>query len=236
MDKQKLAQIALYLFYGNAIINLLAQVMKNEVVDYITKPLIMSTLLVYYLAGRREKSNTLSYLIIGAILFSWSGDILLMLQARHESLFVFGLGSFLVAHLCYIPAYGKAVYAERSEDSKSFVRTRIAFLIFVGLALIYILHPQLGEMLVPVSLYTIVIITMAIAAVMRKGRTVDKSFIMVYSGALLFIMSDAMIAINKFLDPLVQARLLIMATYIAAQLLIIKGILMHEKATEQSAE
>jgi uncharacterized membrane protein YhhN len=91
-------------------------------------------------------------------------------------------------------------------------------------------------MLVPVSLYTIVIITMAIAAVMRKGRTIDKSFIMVYSGALLFIMSDAMIAINKFLNPLVQARLLIMATYIAAQLLIIKGILIHENATEQTAE
>lgn len=236
MNKQKLSQAALYLFYGNAIINLFAQVMKSDWVDFITKPLIMSTLLVYYLAGRKEKTNNLSYLMIAAIFFSWSGDIILMLQIRHENLFVFGLGSFLVAHLCYIPAYGKAVYAEKSEESKSFIRTRIAFLIFVGLALIYILYPKLGEMLVPVSLYTIVIITMAIAAVMRKGRTIDKSFIMVYSGALLFIMSDAMIAINKFLNPLVQARLLIMATYIAAQLLIIKGILIHENATEQSAE
>jgi uncharacterized membrane protein YhhN len=77
---------------------------------------------------------------------------------------------------------------------------------------------------------------MAIAAVMRKGRTVDKSFIMVYSGALLFIMSDAMIAINKFLNPLVQARLLIMSTYIAAQLLIVKGILVHEHSIEASGE
>jgi uncharacterized membrane protein YhhN len=59
---------------------------------------------------------------------------------------------------------------------------------------------------------------------------------MVYSGALLFIMSDAMIAINKFLNPLVQARLLIMATYIAAQFLIVKGVLIHEKSIEQSVE
>jgi FixJ family two-component response regulator len=49
MDKKRSPQIALYLFYGNAIINLLAQVMNSEVVDYITKPLIMSSLLVYYL-------------------------------------------------------------------------------------------------------------------------------------------------------------------------------------------
>mgnify|MGYP000352624917 CR=1 FL=1 len=79
----------------------------------------------------------------------------------------------------------------------------------------------------PVVLYTMVIITMAIYALLRRGWTRDKSFIMVYSGALLFIMSDAMIAINKFMNPIVQARLLIMATYIAGQFLIAKGILAH---------
>jgi uncharacterized membrane protein YhhN len=98
------------------------------------------------------------------------------------------------------------------------------------------LHPNLNDLLFPVILYTIVIIAMAIFAVRRKGRTIDKSFIMVYSGALLFIMSDAMIAIDKFLNPLVQARLLIMATYIAAQLLIVKGIIVHEKTIVQPSE
>jgi uncharacterized membrane protein YhhN len=236
MKKEKRAQFAIYFFYGNAIINLLAQIVKIDVIDYITKPLIMSSLLIYYLAGRKEKANTLTSLMIAAIFFSWCGDIILMLQGSNEKLFVFGLASFLIAHLFYIPAYGKAVNQDKSEVNQSFIRTRIAFLLFVGLALIYILYPRLEEMLIPVSLYTIVIITMAIAAVMRKGRTIDKSFIMVYSGALLFIMSDSMIAINKFLNPLVQARLLIMATYIAAQLLIVKGILMHENATAKPAE
>lgn len=236
MKKEKLSQVALYFFYGNAIINLLAQIVKIEIIDYITKPLIMSSLLIFYLAGRKEKANTLTRLMIAAIFFSWCGDIILMLQGSYEKLFVFGLASFLIAHLFYIPAYGKAVNQGDSEASQSFIRTRIAFLLFVGIALIYILYPRLEEMLIPVSLYTIVIITMAVAAVRRKGRTIDKSFIMVYSGALLFIMSDSMIAINKFLNPLVQARLLIMATYIAAQFLIVKGILIHENATAQAAE
>jgi uncharacterized membrane protein YhhN len=236
MNKEKIARLVLYFFYINAIANLFAQVMNSDLMDFITKPLIMISLLIYYLSSRNQKTNMLTYLMIGAMFFSWCGDILLMLQAKHEGLFVFGLASFLIAHLLYILSYGRAVYPEKSKDSKTFIRTRIAFLIFVGLALIYMLSPKLDQLFIPVGLYTIVIVTMAIAAVMRKGRTVDKSFIMVYSGALLFIMSDAMIAINKFLNPLVQARLLIMSTYIAAQLLIVKGILVHEHSIEASGE
>ncbi len=234
MNKEKISRILLYIFYINAIANLIAQIIKSEWLDFITKPLIMSTLLIYYLVSRQQKANTLTYFMIGAVVFSWFGDIILMLQVRFEGMFVIGLASFLIAHLFYILTYGKAVAQDQSEDSKTFIRTRIAFLIFVGLALIYLLLPSLDNMLIPIALYTIVIISMAIAAVLRKGRTIDKSFIMVYSGALLFIMSDAMIAINKFLNPLVQARLLIMATYIAAQFLIVKGILVHEKAIESS--
>jgi uncharacterized membrane protein YhhN len=236
MKKEKLSQVVLYLFYVNAIVNLFTQVTKNELLDFVTKPLIMITLLVYYLAGRKEKPNTLTYLAIGAILFSWCGDIILMLQGRYDGLFVFGLAAFLIAHLFYIATYRKAVLPERSAESRSFIRTRIAFLIFVGAALIYILYPNLENMLVPVILYTFVIISMAIAGVLRKGRTVEKSFIMVYSGALLFIMSDSMIAINKFLNPLVQAQLMIMATYIAAQFLIVKGLLAHENSKEAPDE
>ncbi len=234
MNREKISRLALYAFYVNAIANLFAQVMKSELLDFITKPLIMNTILIYYLTGRDKKVNTLTYLMIGAIFFSWGGDIILMLQGRMEGMFVFGLASFLIAHLFYITVYTKAIHQVTADDSKSFIRTRIVFLVFIGLALIYMLYPNLGDMLIPVVLYTMVIISMAISAVLRKGKTIDKSFIMVYSGALLFIMSDAMIAINKFLNPLVQARLMIMATYITAQLLIVKGILAHEKSIEIS--
>ena len=71
---------------------------------------------------------------------------------------------------------------------------------------------------------------MGIFALIRRGWTLEKSFIMVYSGALLFIMSDALLAINKFMNPIVQARLLIMATYISAQFLIVRGIMLHENS------
>lgn len=229
MNKSKLSKIALYSFFVVSIANLITQIIEIEWLDMVTKPLLMITLLIYYLTSREGKLNKLSNLILGAVVFSWFGDILLMLQGRFDYLFIFGLGAFLIAHVFYVFAYIAAKHESGQESAASFIRMRMVFLLFVGMALMYMLYPNLGELLIPVTLYTIVIISMGISALLRRGKTTDKSFIMVYSGALLFIMSDAMIGINKFMSPLVQANLLIMATYISAQFLIIKGILAHEQ-------
>ncbi len=233
MDNKNLSQAGLYGFYFAAILNLIEQVIKIGWIDMATKPLLMITLLIYYLFGRKDKWSLLAKLMTGALIFSWMGDVLLMLQGKVEGIFVFGLAAFLIAHIFYIFAYKQAKFSSPGELNNSFIRMRIIFLVFIGAALIYMLYPYLGELLYPVILYTIVIISMGIFALLRRGWTVDKSFIMVYSGALLFIMSDAMIAINKFMSPLFQARLLIMATYIAAQFLIVKGILIHENTDEE---
>lgn len=229
MNKSKLSKIALYSFFVVSIANLITQIIELEWLDIVTKPLLMITLLIYYLTSREGKLNKLSNLILGAVVFSWFGDILLMLQGRFDYLFIFGLGAFLIAHVLYVFAYNAAKHKSSQESAASFIRMRMVFLLFVGMALMYMLYPNLGELLIPVTIYTIVIISMGISALLRRGKTTDKSFIMVYSGALLFIMSDAMIGINKFMSPLVQANLLIMATYISAQFLIIKGILVHEQ-------
>ena len=230
MNKSHLSNFSIYGFYVVSIVNLIEQVVKIGWLDLATKPLLMIMLMLYYLSARKETSSNLSKLMMGALVFSWFGDLLLMLQEKIEGVFIFGLASFLVAHIFYIFTYKLAKYKDLGELKKSFIHTRIVFLMFIGGALIYMLYPYLGELLIPVILYTIVIITMGVFALLRRGWTLDKSFIMVYSGALLFIMSDSMIAINKFMSPIVQARLLIMATYIAAQFLIVKGILAHENS------
>jgi uncharacterized membrane protein YhhN len=228
MSKNTVSQWALSLFFANAVANLIAQVLDIWWLDWITKPLIMGTLLTYYLSRSDFKKSRYSNLLVAAMVFSWVGDVVLMIHSKQQYLFIVGLASFLVAHLFYIFTFAGAVKPAFSDDSKHFLRTRIAFLIFVGLALLYVLYPVLDEMLVSVVLYTSVIIVMAITAARRKGRTVESSFVMVYSGAILFIMSDSMLAVNKFLNPFFQASTVIMATYIAAQFLIVKGIATHE--------
>lgn len=232
MDKRSFSQFWLYAFFIVSIVNLLNQIVKIEWINMTTKPLLLVTLLVYYLSSRMESPNKLALLIAGALGFSWIGDVLLMLQGQMEVLFMAGLLAFLLAHLLYILAYWQAIKQSNDHSYGAFVHLRIIFLIFVGGALVYMLYPSLGSLRLPVIVYTTVIIFMGISALMRRGRTSEKSFVLVYSGALLFIMSDAMLAINKFLYPLVQADLLIMASYISAQYLIIKGILIHENRLE----
>ena len=233
MSRFQLSRISLYLFYLVSVINLIEQIVKIGWLDMSTKPLLMPVLMIYYLSSKSQKTSSLSKLMIGALAFSWIGDILLMFQGKLEGIFIFGLAAFLIAHVFYIFSYKLARFDVPQSQNRSFINTRIIFLIFIGMALIYMLYPTLGNLLVPVVLYTGVIITMGIFALLRRGWTIEKSFIMVYSGALLFIMSDAIIAINKFMNPIVQARLLIMATYIAAQFLIVKGILAHENADSE---
>lgn len=228
MTKSTLSTYARIAFYIFAILNLSEQVVKTGWLDLATKPFLMIPLLLFYLSARAKKTDSLSKFIVGALVFSWFGDLLLMLQGQFDGLFIFGLAAFLIAHICYIFGFRLAKFQATSLSNRSYMHARLVFLIFIGGTLIYMLYPYLEEMLVPVISYTVVIISMAIAALLRRGWTVDKSFTMVYSGALLFIMSDAMIAIDKFMNPIVQGRLLIMATYIAAQFLIIKGILAHE--------
>jgi uncharacterized membrane protein YhhN len=79
----------------------------------------------------------------------------------------------------------------------------------------------------PVLLYALVITLMALSALFRYGRTSMKSFALVFGGSILFIMSDSLLAVNKFIEPLALADFWIMVTYIGAQYLIVSGILNH---------
>ena len=102
MRKHRINSYALYTFYTCSIINLLEQIVRTGWLDMATKPLLMVTLLLYYLTAPTDKSTTLSRLVVAALVFSWFGDILLMLQHQVEGLFIFGLAAFLIAHVFYI--------------------------------------------------------------------------------------------------------------------------------------
>lgn len=68
---------------------------------------------------------------------------------------------------------------------------------------------------------------MATTAMERYGKCNSESFWQVYIGAVFFLISDSMIAINKFYQPIEEAGIIIMGTYCIAQLLIVMGIRAH---------
>jgi len=94
-----------------------------------------------------------------------------------------------------------------------------------GAMILWLLWGGLKEMKLPVTLYTLVILTMLTAAINRKGKVNPHSYRLVLAGAILFVLSDSMIAINKFNQPFELARVAIMTSYVTAQYLIAIGCL-----------
>ena len=82
-------------------------------------------------------------------------------------------------------------------------------------------------MLIPVMAYAIVLLTMGVWAHKRRGATTNSSFRYVSAGVILFVISDSLIAINMFAFDVPGERLLVMSTYMAAQFLIVQGLLKH---------
>ncbi len=189
--------------------------------SYAIKPLITISLMIFYVYHTQLKGRFAKRLFTG-LLFGLFGDSFLMFEHINSSFFMYGLICFLIGHLCYISAFFLDYSWNPSLEKKA---TRIALVIFgvfcVGFYLY--LRPNLGEMKIPVMIYAFVISIMGIMAVNRKGRVNTFSFNMILIGAILFVISDAILAINKFSLPFPYASIPIMATYMLAQYLITVG-------------
>lgn len=196
----------------------------NEV-HLIAKPLIVLGLIGHYYF----QSNNRSAIFIWALVFGCAGDVLLLFQG--ELFFIAGLVSFLIGHVLYILCYRQFQYADKTKEllGPQKVRFSLPFILF-GTGLFVILFPVLGDMKIPVAIYTLVLTLMVINALLRYGRTTSQSFLFVFLGAILFVASDSMLAINKFLHPFSSAGVMVMLTYCVAQLLIVEGVLAHENA------
>jgi uncharacterized membrane protein YhhN len=188
----------------------------------LTKPLIMISLIGYYVTSVTVRSG----IVIAAMIFSLAGDVLLM----NPDYFIPGLVAFLLSHVLYIFAYRKHQWEESTSALTGVHRTRLAFpILLAGTGLVVILYPSLGDLKIPVIVYATVISLMAMTALFRYGKTNQKSFWLVFAGAILFMMSDSILAINKFLTPLDMGGFFIMLTYISAQYCIVMGLLEHER-------
>jgi uncharacterized membrane protein YhhN len=119
-----------------------------------------------------------------------------------------------------------AFFSTRGENILFFKKIYLVSLVILyGMVLIYILYNHLGDMRIPVIVYAVVILTMLTSALNREKKVNKQSFLLVLLGALFFVLSDSLIAINKFAFPFALSRIAIMSTYITAQYLIALGCL-----------
>lgn len=193
---------------------------------FFSKPLIILGLIGYFYQITRPISSTLlSKSILGALIFSLLGDILLL----WDHLFIYGIGAFLLAHVCYIIGFKVAQKAPESLLNVNFVKTFFVNLpiYFLAAFTFYMINPSLGSLKIPVIVYIIVIVSMVTTARERYGKCNPASFWQVFIGASLFFISDGVIALDKFYLPVPDANIIIMGTYAIAQLMIVMGIRSH---------
>lgn len=171
------------------------------------KALPIILLITLFSASQLRRNPT----VLLVILFSATGDVLLALNL--ENGFTLGLGAFLLAQLCY----AKALFNWRHWSNWK--------LFPIGLLLVFILLccwliiPHSGAKLIPIIIYMLALSAMAISAI-AASQTYDKLIV----GAFLFVISDALIAINKFVFTVPLQDYLIMSSYYMAQFLLISSI------------
>lgn len=179
--------------------------------EYIFKPL--TTSLIIFLAFFSNSGDYKKFIILGLI-FSLFGDIFIMLS---ENKFVFGLISFLIAHIIYIYAF---------SIKNNFILPMYLSIPFViyGLVMYLYLYKNLKELKIPVFVYISIILVMGISAFNLWYIKDNNLSLLAFIGSLLFIISDSVLAIDKFKKKMYFAQLILLTTYYTSQILIALSI------------
>ena len=215
--------------YTLAVIGCVAAIIGGKHgLEYVCKPLIMVILSSWFFFNSRRYGDRFTLFIQAGLFFSLIGDMALMFQHLDDFFFLIGLGAFLLAHLCYCIAFIHNITEVGGGDGLM-VSSGIAIAIALFAILFsWRLSPQLDEgLMVPVIAYVAIIACMAMLAAFRYMRTFPRSFWLVMIGALLFMVSDTLLAINRFMKPLDWSPVVIIIAYAIAQFLIAAGALQH---------
>ena len=219
-DKNHLSKILLFVFLLVSLIDIIAILNNSSLWQTIAKPLIIPALLAYYITSSKSKNK----LYIAALIFSFAGDVLLL---DKSNLFLFGIGAFLITQLLYVYIFSKGL-GKSSRTNK--IRAGIPFLVYF-IVLITVLKPGLQDLFIPVLVYGLAISLFGTVALLNYLIKRDVISLRLFTGAVLFILSDSFIAFNKFHHERWFYPVIIMITYIVAQYLIATYILKSEKNT-----
>ena len=220
---------AIYLLTG--LLDVYASYAQLTVVTHITRPLLMPLLLACYLSATGLHLTARDRLMAGAITFSWVGDIVLMLAGGRELWFLGGLVAFLIAHLFYIVAFTLVSDRGAVPVLRRHIWLAIPLAAYLAGLLSVLIPAVAAHMRAPVAIYGLVIGCMVLFSINRYKRVNDKSFALVFGGAVLFMISDSIIAVNKFLchGELWLSGVSIMVTYILGQYCISRGMIRNDK-------
>ena len=205
--KSKILQIIVLIVL---VIDLFLIFNNNIELRFFTKPILLPVLILWYLSSSKSEKIQLNAFFLAGLILSFFGDLFLLFKWG----FLPGLGSFLLAHLCYIISFKK----KPQKRIKEF--WPIILSLYASILLVF-LFPYLKEMKIPVLIYAVVISVMMYNALKTNNRNL-------MIGALLFLISDTLLSVNLFVKPLMILNLLVMITYVLAQWFLVRGMLLSK--------
>jgi uncharacterized membrane protein YhhN len=194
----------------SATLTILAMYQGRHLTLYLFKPLTIVLITLIALQSRYPTSSFYKQAIIAGLVFSLIGDIFLMLPSDR---FIPGLVSFLAAHIFYIAAFMR-------ESGRALSAWELIPFLIYGILMLRLLWAQLKQMRAPVVLYMIAILMMGWVAASRWMLTGQAGSQQAFVGAILFIASDSVLALERFRGRFRSAQLIILSTYFTAQWLI----------------
>ncbi|MDR6486163.1 putative membrane protein YhhN [Chryseobacterium vietnamense] len=177
---------------------------------FFTKPLLLPIIIWFYFTYSQQNVFRINQWFLSGLILSFLGDVFLLFEWG----FIPGLGSFLLAHICYI------VYFFKIKKKNAWSWLPFVFL-YLG-SFIYYIYPYLNEMKIPVVIYGITIATMLYFSISTYSS-------LLILGAILFVISDSVLAINMFVKHSTEKELVVMITYVLAQLMLVSGVVGIEK-------
>lgn len=201
----------------------------DKTIQFICKPLIIPAIIGFFSSQVHKIAEGFNKWIVAALIFSLLGDVLLMFQDDNSLFFLLGLSAFLLAHIFYIVYFHQV---RVKENIKSNIWLAVIVVVYYAV-LIAFLFPYLGDMTLPVCIYGIVISFMFMLAMHMLFIKNKPGGGWMMAGALLFVISDSILAINKFYQPFRLADILIMLTYGFAQFYIVTGAAEYSNAVRK---
>ncbi len=211
---------------------ILITLMEKYDIAWYLKPFLLPFLM--YWVYSFDSFPTKKILLL-ALTFSWIGDCILLFSDKGEMYFILGLVAFLLSHLVYIGVFSKQIKTEIYTNTFAFW-SGIGVILLYLISMISLLIADLGDLKIPVIGYAITISVMLLFAFKGSLNWQKPANYYILIGAILFVSSDSILAINKFHTDIPLASFWIMITYLTAQFFITMGILQLNKIKTASSK
>ncbi len=212
----------LILFFLFSIVHLVHSWQDDSKKRAMTKPFLLLSLAAYYAFA----AESISVILLSALLTSWLGDVLLI--RKGHKWFIFGGISFLASHVLFVYVFAPTI----RWTAVPWVLIAVLAVVYYGFSLKIMLAVQKNTpkmMVVPMCLYLLANSTMNLFALMRLFTLQTPGSIVSFIGAVLFFISDCTLFLVRYYpktDAVFKRHFPVMLTYLGGEFLITLGMLL----------